>query len=58
MSDEAIDCEDKERRETLVTETRAARKFWKQLQQTLDASKQAEAEGADDSDNWYEVAMD
>jgi hypothetical protein len=63
MIDAAIDCDQKEDSEKLVTEARAARKFWKQLQQTLEASKQVEVEGAGDSsddsaDGWYEVAAE
>lgn len=59
MTDEAIDCEDKERSADLVTEARAARKFWNQLSQALEASKQVEAEedtAGDSDDDFYEVA--
>jgi hypothetical protein len=58
MSDAAIDEENPEKSERLVSEARAARKFWKQLQQTLDASKQVEVEGAGDSDDWIDIATD
>jgi hypothetical protein len=62
LTNEAIDCEDKEDSERLVTEARAARKFWKQLSQALEASKQVEVEELEsseavrDSDDFYEVA--
>jgi hypothetical protein len=59
MTDDAINEEDAEKSKRLVTEARAAKKFWEQLQQTLDASKQVEVEGAGDSgDDWFEVATD
>jgi adenosine deaminase len=57
LTNEAIDCENKEDSGRLVTEARAARKFWKQLTQALEASKQVEVESETDSDsNWYDVA--
>jgi hypothetical protein len=58
MSEAAIDEESKDKSERLVSEARAARKFWKQLQQTLEASKQVEVEGAGDSDDWQDVATE
>jgi hypothetical protein len=53
MSNKAIDEEDKDKSETLVTEARAAKKFWTRLQQSLQSSTQVDSEGSED---WYEVA--
>jgi hypothetical protein len=53
LTDKALDEESKEKRDQLVTEARAARKFWQQLSQSLQASTQVDGEG---SENWYEVA--
>jgi hypothetical protein len=57
LTNKALDEEDKAKREEMVVEARAARKFWRELLQSLEASKNAEAETADD-DGWNEVAMD
>jgi hypothetical protein len=56
MTSDAIDCEDKAKSETLVTEARAAKKFWNQLQQSLQVSTQVDGEVPDDG--WNEVSMD
>jgi hypothetical protein len=58
MSSTAIDCEDKAKSETLVTEARAAKKFWNSLVGSVTAS--TVVDGPDDSngDDFYEVAME
>jgi len=55
LTDKALDQEDKSKREELVTEARAARKFWRELLQSLEASKTAEADTKDDG--WNEISM-
>lgn len=55
ISNKAIDEESKEKRDQLVTEAKAARKFWRELLQSLEVSKQAEVEDKDDG--WNEISM-
>jgi hypothetical protein len=57
LTDKALDEDNKEKRDQLVTEARAARKFWQQLSQSLEASKTAEAEPTADAEEWNEVSM-
>ena len=55
LMEKALDAEDKATRDELVSEARSARKFWRQMLASLEASKNAEAETEGD---WYEVATD
>jgi hypothetical protein len=57
LTNKALDQEDKLKREEQVVEARAARKFWRELLQSLESSKNAEAE-TEENDGWNEVAMD
>lgn len=58
MQNDAIDQEDKAKSETLVTEARAAKKFWKKLLESLAASTEVDAETTDqeDTEQWNEVS--
>jgi hypothetical protein len=56
LKDDAIDNEDEAKGKVQVIEARAAKKFWNQLQQSLQISTQVDGETPDDE--WNEVSMD
>jgi hypothetical protein len=56
MTESALDEEEKDKADRLITDARSARKFWKQFLLSLESAKQVET--ADNNDEWNEVSMD